>query len=302
MRRGTKPMSSCIGLRRAMSNRRSRPAGSPSARRMSGDDRADVAGDAAREPPRHGVPVAVVEHRGRDDLEQHQRHHDDHERAAEQRARQQRVEPIIGNVVGESRGLMADSPSRFSRRLQSGLQHIAAAAHGLQVARDSAGRSRSCGAGASSARRPCGCRRPDRAAWRLAERARSLRETAWPARGGEAASNSASAAGQADHLAAAAQLARASRSKLKAPKRTLAVGASAHPAARGAGWCGCAAPARAARRAWPDSRRRRSRGRRCGPPARPWRSAAGSARVASRGSERRSARGRSRRASSRRAR
>jgi len=77
------------------------------------DHRRDVAGHALRQPPRHRVPVAVVEHPGRHHLQQDQRRHDDHQRAAEQRARQHAVD------------LAADAPAqpgrRRQRRHQSGL-------------------------------------------------------------------------------------------------------------------------------------------------------------------------------------
>ena len=88
------------------------------------------------------------------------------------------------------------------------------------------------------------------------------------------------AAGQADRCRPARAARRAPDRMPAAPSGTGPLGAppAAAAAARGAAWRGCAAPVRAGRTAWADSRRRRPRTRRCGPPARRARSAAAPAR------------------------
>jgi len=147
------------------------------------------------------------------------------------------------------------------------LQHVAAAAHGLEGSGGEAGVGFDLAAqGASSARRPCGCRRRDRPARRRPGRGGPAgpgpsRESAWPGAGGRARPAARpSPPVRADLLAAAGGGVRRSRSKLKAPKRSSRWLVGASGGTRPQDGADAQEPARAARTAWPDSRRRRSRG------------------------------------------
>ena len=53
----------------------------------------DLAGDGAGQPAGHDVQMAAVEDLQRHGLQQHQRHQDHQQAAAEQRARQERLDP-----------------------------------------------------------------------------------------------------------------------------------------------------------------------------------------------------------------
>ena len=209
-----------------MPNRRSRAARRrimPCIGRHQRDDGGDVAGDAAGEPLGHGVPVALVEHRGRDDLQQQQRRDDDHDRASQERARQDAPQPDHAACRWRGRGPWRVTGSGSARKrlcvsaVQIRFNPAAACSRGRGRSGGSggsAGRPRSCGAGASSARRPCGCRRRDRRCW-----PRASRESAWPGVAASAANSSASPPVRRISWPPRRSV-RRSRSKLKAPKRS----------------------------------------------------------------------------------
>ena len=59
------------------------------------DNQLDVAGDIGRQAIRHRLPVPRVEHNRGNDLHQHQRDHDQQQRTAEHRLRQQPLQPVL---------------------------------------------------------------------------------------------------------------------------------------------------------------------------------------------------------------
>ena len=193
--------------------------------------------------------MAAVEDLQRDRLQQHQRQQDDQQAAPEQRARQQRgrdddpagwYRPAVQHALS-SACMLAPGSARSRGRAPSG----------GSAAR--AGRPRSCGAAASPARRSRARRpRPCRAAATISSRHSTSFGSAR-----ERGQQRRLAAGQPHHAVRPAQLAAlAGRNQ----RGRAAPGRAAAPAggggARGAGWCGCAAPARAGRTACRDSRRR----------------------------------------------